>query len=142
MKELKVVFKGKSLKYKDTLTIEEVNQIPKIKFNKNSPKAKEKLYTIMMVDADAPSIKNPINKYWLHWLVVNNNNILTSFKPANPPMGTGPHRYYIYLFEQSFELNLQPINERAKFKLKDFIVNNQLKLIAFNMYIVENIEKK
>ena len=33
--------------------------------------AKDGFYTLMMVDPDAPSRRNPTNREWLHWLVVN-----------------------------------------------------------------------
>eukprot|EP00877_Chromochloris_zofingiensis_P014955 jgi/Chrzof1/9713/Cz04g13040.t1 len=38
-----------------------------LSFTKKFPK----LYTLMMVDPDAPSPDDPVNAQWLHWLVVN-----------------------------------------------------------------------
>jgi large subunit ribosomal protein L35 len=29
------------------------------------------LYTLLMVDPDAPSRENPVKRSWLHWMVVN-----------------------------------------------------------------------
>ena len=30
-----------------------------------------KYYSLVLVDPDAPSSKNPINKHWIHWGVMN-----------------------------------------------------------------------
>ena len=32
---------------------------------------RSEMYTVLMVDPDAPSRDNPSNKYWLHWAIGN-----------------------------------------------------------------------
>ena len=105
MKELKIIYNHNPIQYKDKLSIQEIVHPPILKFNKTVGK----LYTIVMVDHDAPSADDPYNKYWLHWLVINNNEDMVPYSPPNPPMGSGPHRYFVYIFEQPNELYIQPI---------------------------------
>jgi phosphatidylethanolamine-binding protein len=116
------------------LSFEEVQKMPTIKFNKDP----NKLYTIIMVDPDAPSRKNPIYKYWLHWLIINNHDIIAPYHPPAPPAGSGRHRYYFYLFEQKSVSNKDKLNnlyeERNNFNLENFIVKynlNQINCVYF-----------
>ena len=64
----------------------------------------QRFYTLAMWDPDAPGA----SPSWLHWLVVNipygnveEGNILVPYAPPTPPPGTGVHRYYFTLYEQS-----------------------------------------
>jgi protein FLOWERING LOCUS T len=65
----------------------------------------KKLYTLMMVDPDAPSPDKPTAREWLHWLVVNISQLdvdqgidLCEYMGPAPLEGT--HRYVFLLFEQ------------------------------------------
>ena len=65
----------------------------------------DKLFTLAMVDPDAPSKENPENREWLHWLVVNipgteikrwrkadgppKGKVLMAYNKASPPVDTG-----------------------------------------------------
>ncbi|AZL89831.1 phosphatidyl ethanolamine-binding protein-like protein [Megavirus baoshan] len=114
-------------------------QLPKINFTKNN----NDKYTIIMVDPDAPSRKNPIYKYFLHWLIINNNEIIMDFTPPAPPKNSGPHRYFIFLLKQNKLLNSSSIKingkiEREKFNLAEFIADNNLEVIDSIHFITEN----
>jgi len=52
----------------DTLTISEARKMPSVRLESAS---KDKLYTVAMVDPDAPSRKNPRAAQWIHWIVIN-----------------------------------------------------------------------
>jgi phosphatidylethanolamine-binding protein (PEBP) family uncharacterized protein len=111
--------------------------LPKIKSNID-PK---KLYTIMIVDEDAPSKENPINKYMIHLLVINNKTTIFDYYPPNPPINAGPHRYHILVYEQSNfidKCNIKLIS-RAKFDLNIFIKKNLLELYDKFMFQTERI---
>lgn len=65
-------------------------------------------YTLIMTDPDAPSRKQPTNREYLHWLVVNipgaavdKGDVLTAYVGSGPPQGTGLHRYVFLLYKQS-----------------------------------------
>ena len=101
----------------------------------------KKFYTIMIVDEDAPSKTNPINKYMIHLLIINNKTTIFDYKPPNPPINSGPHRYHVLVYEQSniidkFNIN---INSRPKFNLDKFVSTNILKLFDKFMFQTERI---
>ena len=79
------------------------------------------LYTVAMVDPDAPSPGNPVNALWLHYLHVNLKGqhlmgqlkfapsntsappsiVLAAYAPPTPPQGSGRHRYVVSVYRQS-----------------------------------------
>lgn len=68
---------------------------------------KDKLYTVILTDPDAPSRKNPKFREWHHFIVVNanGNDLSTGFVQSDyvgsgPPKGTGLHRYVWLVYEQ------------------------------------------
>lgn len=72
------------------------------------------LYTVMMVDPDAPLKLSPTMRSWNHWTVVNvkgsnsgkplQGDTLYEYVPPTPPRGTGVHRYVTLIFKQPREL--------------------------------------
>lgn len=67
------------------------------------------LYTIIMLDPDAPNRRKPRPGAGLHWLIVNvpgthvdQGDTLATYFGAGPPENSGPHRYLtrqsLYLF--------------------------------------------
>jgi large subunit ribosomal protein L35 len=133
------------------IELEKTTVMPKIKFVPEP----NTYYTIIMVDPDAPSKTNPIYKYWLHMLIINNNEGIVEFEKPNPPKGSGPHRYIIYLFKQENKLDNVPFVEipvvfrpnvspervptysRTNFDLDEFINRYNLTLIANTMFMSE-----
>jgi phosphatidylethanolamine-binding protein len=116
------------------LNLNQVQVAPIVEFYKEP----EKLYTVMMIDPDAPSAANPINKYWLHMLIVNTDQIVAAFHPSNPPVGSGLHRYYFKIYEQSGRIDSEKVAvTRAKFNPKDFVTAHRLELIGCTYYMTE-----
>ena len=97
-------------------------------------------YTIIMVDPDAPSSTNPIYRYWLHWLIINNDDTIILYNGPSPPKGSGNHRYFILLFYHNNRLNknniIKEITERKKFNLMNFIEIYNLNLICYTKFNV------
>ncbi|XP_055934592.1 protein D2-like [Argiope bruennichi] len=67
----------------------------------------ETLYTLIMLDADAPFPDLNISTTFLHWLIVNipGNNVnegqtIASYIVPFPPPLLGPHRYIILIYQQ------------------------------------------
>lgn len=132
---LNISYNGKLLSYSETATKEEIASKPVVNFQKNS----NKLYTVIMVDPDAPSPKNPINRYFLHWLVVNissnfEGETINEYTAPNPP--EGKHRYYTCILEQENEITRMKEFERVKFDISKFVSNNNLQLIACTKFVV------
>ena len=105
----------------------EINRKPKIII---SEKYKNNLLTLLIVDPDAHYPSNPTEKYILHNMVINNDEIVWRYKSPNPPMDSAPHRYFIQLYKQLNPIKLdKPIAQRNKFDLKSFIKKYGLKKV-------------
>lgn len=136
MKQLPVYINNQLVQNKAILPFQNTQFEPQIKFNLE----KDKYYTIMMIDPDAPSKTNPKYKYFLHWLVVNTNNEIVDFVPPSPPIGSGLHRYYICLFEQNGKIDIQIKNqiiERPRFNVDHFCQQHGLVLVGSTMFMTE-----
>jgi phosphatidylethanolamine-binding protein (PEBP) family uncharacterized protein len=124
--------------------------IPTIDFNLNN----NKYYTLILVDPDAPSREVNFNKHYLHWLIVNinnqdklNYNNLIDYLPPSPPILSGYHRYYFYLFEQKEKYN-NPDNLRNKYNInndarikfdpKNFEKNNLVLVDRMMIHVINN----
>ena len=105
----------------------EINRKPKIVI---SEKYKNKLLTLLIVDPDAHYPSNPTEKYMLHNMVINNDEIVWKYKSPNPPMDSAPHRYMILLYKQSNPIKLdKQISQRNKFDLESFVKKYGLKKV-------------
>ncbi len=126
-----------SLRFLQEMTLESVQKRPAIKFDFG-----DNHHTLIMVDPDAPSRTNPIYKYYLHWMIVNNNETIIPFEPSTPPKNSGPHRYFFYLFEQPEKFNSNEFKkiyqERKQFNLNNFIYDHKLMVISCKMFITNN----
>lgn len=99
-------------------------------------------YVLVMIDPDAPSRKNPIKKYVLHYLVIDNKEII-SLEPPMPPKDSGEHRYYILLYKYDDILTNTDItkyktcddnNPRTCFDLIKFRDDNKLIYVDMLMF--------
>lgn len=131
---MKVQYGNKIIKNNEKINLEISQEKPIIyyEFDKN------KVYTIMMIDCDPPSRENPINRYWLHWLIINNNQEINPYNPPNPPKNSGDHRYNFCIFEQSNKIDLKEILERPKFNVEKFVQDNNLKFVSTIRFIIKN----
>uniref|UniRef100_A0A4D5R952 Venom protein n=1 Tax=Scolopendra viridis TaxID=118503 RepID=A0A4D5R952_SCOVI len=100
---------------------------PKIAFKQAD---KEKKYTLLMLDPNAP---NHGDKYWLHWLVtgiqgedlaagnLDNAKTVTDYFPPKPPAGSGDHHYQFFLFTESSSPVSVSSPSRARFDAVNFV---------------------
>merc|ERR1712212_572894 len=105
----------------DSLAVSEAREIPSIRLEEAS---KDKLYTVAMVDPDAPSRKNPRAAQWLHWIVINvdgktllsgedlKGDEVTEYAGPSPPRGSGPHRYVLLVWEQLHSVSMDSPRSR------------------------------
>ncbi|XP_036325333.1 protein D2-like [Rhagoletis pomonella] len=77
------------------------------------------LYTLIMVDPDAPSRAEPTFREILHWLVVNipgnevtQGETIAAYAGSAPPQGTGLHRYIFLVFKQAGKIDTTNINPK------------------------------
>lgn len=133
---MEIHFVKKNIKDNQIIPVDIVQDKPTIRYNFK----KGKLYTLIMVDHDAPSPENPINKYFLHWIMINIDDKglgdePISYKAANPPEGSGLHRYTFMLFEQKYVIEPKTIlsyvdKKRVKFSPKKFTKRFDLNPVA------------
>jgi len=112
------------------LPFDMTQQKPKITFDKNQGDK----FIILVVDPDAPTRKNPIYKYWLHLLIINNNDTIVDYEFPSPPAGSGKHQYVFYLLKQEQILNRANLNvdkniKRNNFNVAEFMNHNKLKIV-------------
>lgn len=123
---MNIKFNGIAVKYNEIKTKKETVNKPILELAKT-----DKYITIIMVDPDAPTKEIHTNRYWLHWLIINNDKTINEYNGPNPPIKSGNHRYFILIFEQDNKINLDNEIPRAKFNLMKFIEINKLKLITY-----------
>lgn len=112
------------------------------------PAEASSLYTLVMVDPDAPSRKMPLVGEVLHWLVINiqdpsklsDGKEIVPYLGPGPPEGSGLHRYIFLAFRQPARLVLDEKDEmrrevRYKFNTKEFVKRYNLSLpVAGNFF--------
>jgi phosphatidylethanolamine-binding protein (PEBP) family uncharacterized protein len=103
------------------------NKRPTIKINNM---LSGKWYTIMMVDPDALTRETHEYRWWLHWLIINNDETIIPYNGPSPPYGT--HRYYIILYEQPNKISLNTTPNRKQFNVGAFI--KKLKFVDLTMF--------
>ncbi|KAA8519896.1 hypothetical protein F0562_014194 [Nyssa sinensis] len=105
--------------------------------------ASTNLYTLVMVDPDAPSPSEPTLREWLHWIVVDipegsdvtKGKELVAYMGPQPP--TGIHRYVFALFKQDGMMVVEsrpPDTARGNFSTRQFAACNGLGLPVAAQY--------
>ncbi|KAL6074466.1 Phosphatidylethanolamine-binding protein 1 [Balamuthia mandrillaris] len=145
---------------------QQVRQVPRLRLASSSAAEAEggrssALYTVMLVDPDAPSPLDPKFKAWLHWLAVNvplssdddelepeKGFAIAEYVGAAPGKDSGKHRYTFLVYEQPGVIDVE--NEtviksrgcgfapRRSFQPSAFQQKHGLSsLLAFNMFYAE-----
>lgn len=128
----------------NVLTPTQVKDLPKFEFDAQA----DQLYTLAMVDPDAPSRKDPKFREILHYLVANipgndvsKGDTLAEFIGSGPPKDTGLHRYVFLVYRQKGKLQSDiKISNRSRlgrvnFSIRKFAKDNDLgEPIAANFY--------
>lgn len=105
--ELRVMYAGQSapLQFGQQLPTADVKTAPQVSWP--TATTTEQLYTLAMIDPDAPSQRWPFLGEVLHWLVMNvpgdriaDGDTLFAYIPSGPPPFTGLHRYVFLVFAQ------------------------------------------
>jgi len=123
---IEIKFNEKQINYDDILSINTTLVKPTVKYVSSNTK----YYTIIMIDPDAPNYENPIYKYYLHWLIINNDKTIVDYAAPSPPKDSGNHRYYTCVFEQKNKIDIKFNFERPNFNLEKFVEDNNLQIIG------------
>ncbi|KAL2932185.1 Protein MOTHER of FT and TFL1, partial [Bienertia sinuspersici] len=97
----------------------------------------DSLFTLIMIDPDAPSPSEPKMKEWLHWIVADIPQGMDASKEyMGPKPPTGIHRYVLVLFRQkgppTKPWQLPPA--RNNFSTRSFAAQNGLGLPVAAVY--------
>ncbi len=118
-------------------TTQQINKKPEIYI---SEKEKDNLLTLIIVDPDAHYPDNPTEKFMIHNLVINTNEIIWKYKSPNPPLDSPPHRYFMLLYRQPSLIKLDEyINQRNKFNLNAFVKKYKLKQIDKFVFMCKKV---
>ncbi|SPP88128.1 protein D3 [Drosophila guanche] len=92
------------------------------------------LYTLLLVDPDAPSREDPKFREILHWAVINipgsnvsQGQVIAEYIGAGPREGSGLHRYVFFVFKQNEKIvsdkfiNKTTREGRVSVKVRDYI---------------------
>lgn len=81
-----------------------MKDVPKVEWNADE----NELYTLLMVDPDAPSRADPKFRSYKHWAVINipgadvaRGDQITEYIGSGPPNKTGLHRYVFLMYKQT-----------------------------------------
>ncbi|GAA5914170.1 hypothetical protein JCM5296_002644 [Sporobolomyces johnsonii] len=133
----------------NAVSIEDAKATPAVAFT-----AMPALYTLLVLDPDAPSRSTPYWSPFLHYaqpgLVPKNgevevtSKVLVDWYPPAPPAGSGSHRYVFLLYLQptlSVSLpasrpSVETEEDRMSFPFEDLIRKNELLLVGANYMVV------
>ncbi|CAN7990585.1 unnamed protein product [Ixodes hexagonus] len=130
-----VTYRACHVKLGNTLKPEETASAPSSVIFQTSSNS---YYTLVMVDPDAPSRKDPKMRFWRHWLLVNippgcdlnGADCVTEYAGPSPPKGSGPHRYAFLVYTQGStrigERDVHVPEARGKFNLTKFVTSHGL----------------
>lgn len=135
---------GAKVEQGEKLTPTQVKDLPSFHYETEQ----DQLYTLMMVDPDAPSRKEPTFREILHFMVANipgqdvaKGQTLAEYIGSGPPNGTGYHRYVFLLYKQkgplesAMKITKTSREGRVKFSARNFAKANNLgEPIAANFY--------
>ncbi|XP_030369426.1 protein D3-like [Scaptodrosophila lebanonensis] len=106
------------------------------------------LYTLLMVDPDAPSRADPKFREILHWAVINipgnkvaDGQVLAEYIGSGPPEGSGLHRYVFLVFKQNEKITTDKFipktqrEGRVSVKTRDYVTKYKFGApVAGNFY--------
>ena len=97
---------------------------------------RDKLYTLVIYDVDAPYPEDPSSSPYLHYAVVNipgdeikDGDTIMPYTPPHPPKDSKEHRYIISLFIQKSRIVPIDIKARIRFDVNSFVARHNLKLV-------------
>ncbi|CAD5166989.1 protein FLOWERING LOCUS T-like [Musa acuminata AAA Group] len=119
----RVIYNSKELTNGSELKPSAVAKEPRVEIRGHDMRT---LYTLVMVDPDAPSPSNPTKREHLHWLVTDIpettnttfGNEIVCYESPRPTAGI--HRFVFVLFRQSVRQTIDAPGWRQNFNTKDF----------------------
>ena len=122
-KFLYVMFGSNNIQDRAHMQLFAVQNEPKIHYSEifSNKQKIDKYYTFIIVDPDAPA------GFMIHQCIYNipgdkiqKGTVLYPYHPPTPPKGSGEHRYFCILYEQSAMITKPPVVKKDKRAYKKF----------------------
>ncbi|KAK9824269.1 hypothetical protein WJX72_009084 [[Myrmecia] bisecta] len=126
---LEVLYGGKAVSDGEEIPPPQAKHAPEVHIKGQGSDTK---YSLLLTDPDAPDPEKPVNREWLHWLVVNipPSGDLSKGEEVVPYMGPAPpigvHRYVFSVFRQPGNVKVSKAPSRAKFSTRGFAAEHTL----------------
>ncbi|KAL4914627.1 phosphatidylethanolamine-binding protein [Aspergillus aurantiobrunneus] len=145
--ELGIAFGEKAVALGNLFRVSEVKTAPTVSFAKEANASESQLYTLLLVDPDAPTPEDPKFAYWRHWVVsglkpgegIQPEGALTEYLGPGPKDDSSPHRYLFLLFREPEGLALskedvggEEFVQRRSFPAAQWIDRYGLVLVGVN----------
>ncbi|XP_042432985.1 protein FLOWERING LOCUS T-like [Zingiber officinale] len=126
---MKVVYNNREVTNGSELKPSAIANAPRVEIQGRDSRT---LYTLVMVDPDAPSPSNPTKREFLHWLVTDipetanssYGNEIVCYESPRPSIGI--HRLVFVLFRQSISQTIYAPGWRQNFNTRDFAAAHNL----------------
>jgi hypothetical protein len=154
-----VKYRGKEVMLGQVMLVKDTQTPPELDWPQASVSSiagVPQMYTVIMVDPDAPSPQKPIFRHWCHWVVCNvpgphnleqGYTVCPYMGPAPPP-NTGLHRYVFLIYAQKGVIESNALHkmsdaERKSWSLDNFLAQHKYAIdgsipIAGNMFRCQN----
>ncbi|RDW68829.1 YbhB/YbcL family Raf kinase inhibitor-like protein [Aspergillus mulundensis] len=147
--ELAVKFGEKAVELGNLFRVSEVKSAPTLSFENEADVPESQLYTLLLVDPDAPTPDDPKFAFWRHWVVsgltaaeglgAESAKVLTEYLGPGPKDESRPHRYLFLLFREPGGLVLskedvggEEFVQRRSFGAKEWVERHGLSLVGVN----------
>ncbi|KAL6236515.1 hypothetical protein BDW75DRAFT_250064 [Aspergillus navahoensis] len=147
--ELSISFGEKAVNLGNLFRVSEVKSAPSISFAKEENSPDSQLYTLLLVDPDAPTPDDPKFAYWRHWVIsgltpseginAESARTLTEYLGPGPKDESRPHRYLFLLFREPEGLSLskedvggEEFVQRRSFQAAEWVQKHGLVLVGVN----------
>ncbi|KAF2105985.1 phosphatidylethanolamine-binding protein [Lophiotrema nucula] len=151
---LRISFGAKAVPAGNLFRASECKLAPTVTIQTERNDTSSQLYTLLLVDPDAPTPDDPKFAYWRHWVVssiqptqttTEYENVVKSGKTLTEYLGPGPkdeckpHRYLFLLYRepQGFEVQKKDVGgeefvQRRSFGVNEWVEKHSLELVGVN----------
>ncbi|KAJ2757140.1 hypothetical protein GGI19_000292 [Coemansia pectinata] len=140
---ISIKFNNKPVEMGQLLTINDTRTEPTIEFDTQPGQ----IFTLAMVDPDAPSNSRHGYRSYRHFLISNldmsensTSTVITTYQGPQPEFGTGAHRYALVVLKQRDHLNLTAADvpeSRVRFDIVDWGNKRKMKPVAASYFMVK-----
>ncbi|KAJ2720075.1 Phosphatidylethanolamine-binding protein 1 [Coemansia sp. Benny D115] len=141
-------YKDQQVQLGEVLTMNDTRSEPTVEFDSQPGQ----VFTVALLDADAPSMSRHGYRAYRHFLVGNldsaddsTSTILTSYQPPQPGFGTGMHRYALVVLKQdNGRVNFTSADvpeSRVRFNVVEWGKGMHMRPVAATFFLVKRLHQ-